>query len=141
MATEDSNYTAFSKFFSQHHSDLSLLRFRELSIRNLLFYQAELAYLQRDLKEIERHDAAKHADPEERVNYRWKPTGYTRLPEKVTQVQVISTNLSATSDPNHGGSYEDLYIEKMMQIRSTLAKYSASYVPELTHNGSSHFSR
>ena len=49
MAGTKINYTAFAQFLASYPDELTLLRFRELSIRNLLFYQAELVHLARQL--------------------------------------------------------------------------------------------
>ena len=58
MATQDINYTAFAKFLGSYPDILAVKRFRELQIRNLLFYQAELAHLEQELQEIEVQDVA-----------------------------------------------------------------------------------
>lgn len=122
MADLNVNYTPFTKFLEHHPSDFTLFRFRQLNIKNLLFYQAELAYLQRDLEDIEETDASVHAAADERVNFRWKPL------EKAASggAPSIRSQGSRASSPSNP-SYSDVYIEKVLEIRETLAKYSSSY--------------
>src|ERR1700722_7976199 len=74
MATGKINYTAFASFLSSYPDTLAVKRFRELQIRNLLFYQAELAHLAVELEEIEKTDARDTTQASERVNFRWMPS-------------------------------------------------------------------
>ena len=105
MTPERSNYTAFASFLAEFPDTLALKRFRGLQIRNLLFYQAELAHLQVELEEIEEKDAG---EASKRANYRWTP--------------AMAQNALSTEQPQvHDVS--SLYGEKMLQIRTTLASY------------------
>lgn len=137
MANTDSNYTALSKFLHQHHSDFSLYRFRELNIRSLLFYQAELAHLQRDLEQIEKLDAAKHTDLDKRVTYRWNPNIIAAGQLALSQHNTLSPKSPTTSAPRPEGSYGDIYVLKIKEIRETLAKYSSLFTSKFERDGSS----
>lgn len=107
MARESYNYTALAQFLCEHPDLLSLRRFRELQIRNLLFYQAELTHLQLELQEIEDRDAKDYPNPSDRVNHRW-------------------SSLMATESAAQTGSstMTSEYCKNMLVIRKTLASYS-----------------
>ncbi|KAI2473820.1 hypothetical protein F4781DRAFT_379008 [Annulohypoxylon bovei var. microspora] len=107
MGTEKVNYTGFTDFLSAFPDTLAVKRFRDLQIRNLLFYQAELAHLQAELGEIEQRDAKLTADASARANFRWTPAMAKDIPFSVQQPTISS-----------------LYSEKMLQIRSTLISYN-----------------
>jgi hypothetical protein len=109
MAAGKINYTAFASFLSSFPDTLAVKRFRELQIRNLLFYQAELAHLGVELEEIEQRDARDTAEASKRANFRWTPLMAQEAP-------------SSTLTPNT--TMSSIYCEKMLQIRSTLASYS-----------------
>ena len=111
MADAKVNYAAFAKFLSHYPEEVTLLRFRELNIRNLLFYQAELVHLGRQLQQIEEKDAVINPDTRKRSNRRWTP---------LTAVNVTATTTQAGAP----STISDIYREKMLVIRSTLAKYS-----------------
>ena len=119
MAGTKSNYTAFAHFLASYPDELTLLRFRELSIRNLLFYQAELVHLARQLQQLEKYDAEMHPEPENRVNHRWTPAMAAKPREN---------RKSGADDVSATTTTLDLYCEKILEIRETLAKYS-EYCP------------
>ena len=121
MAGTEINYTAFAHFLASYPDELTLLRFRELSIRNLLFYQAELVHLARQLQQLEKYDAEMHPEPENRVNHRWTPAMAAK-PRK--------TRTSGADDVSATATTLDLYCEKILEIRETLAKYS-EYCPPI----------
>jgi hypothetical protein len=103
MATTKINYTAFADFLNNYQDVFAVKRFRELQIRNLLFYQAELAHLREELEEIEKKDTAL---PSKHVTSRW-------MPEMAKEpVSGSSPTLSLA------------YSQKMLQIRRTLTSYS-----------------
>ena len=120
MAGQNINYTAFAQFLSSYPDELTLLRFRELSIRNLLFYQAELVHLTRQLQQLEDHDAEMHPEPEKRVNHRWTPAMAAKPRESRTS---DADGVTATT------TIVDLYCEKILEIRETLTKYSEHIPP------------
>lgn len=66
MAGTKINYTAVARFLASYPDEMTLLRFRELSIRSLLFYQAELVRLARQLQQLKDYDARMHPEPEKR---------------------------------------------------------------------------
>ena len=49
-------YSNLSRLMGEHRDLLILRTFSDLSIRNLLFYQAELAHLEHELEEVEKED-------------------------------------------------------------------------------------
>jgi len=133
MTASTVNYTKFCEFLALAPTELSLLRFQELNIRNLLFYQAELIDLERQLRQIEEIDASLYPDLEKRVNYRWTEQMASKS-SLITQPAAIpssSTNQNIPTQANSNSTTSvannpvtDLYIEKIMQIRTTLMAYS-----------------
>ncbi len=121
MARTIINYTALAQFLASYPDELTLLRFRELSIRNLLFYQAELVHLARQLQQLEDYDAEMHPEPEKRVNHRWTPAMAAKLRESKTSGGADGSTTTTTT--------MDLYCEKVLEIRETLAKYSEYVSP------------
>ena len=113
MATTSINYTAFVQFLDAHPDVLALKRFRGLHIRNLLFYQAELAHLEVELQEIEDRDAKDSSAAFDRVNYRWKPS-------------MAEEAAMHTSKP----TFSSEYCEKIIRIRKTLESYSGCLLTE-----------
>ncbi|KAI0885179.1 uncharacterized protein GGS22DRAFT_139994 [Annulohypoxylon maeteangense] len=107
MGTEKVNYTGFTDFLSEFPDTLAVKRFRDLQIRNLLFYQAELAHLRVELEEIEQRDVKHTIDVSARANFRWTPAMAKDIPFSMQQPTISS-----------------LYREKMLQIRSTLVSYN-----------------
>jgi uncharacterized protein DUF6594 len=103
MATTKINYTAFTDFLNNYQDAFTVKRFRELQIKNLLFYQAELAHLREELEEIEQKDTAL---PSKHVTFRWTP--------EMANEPVCGPNPTLLSS----------YSKKMLQIRSTLTSYS-----------------
>ncbi|KAI1462259.1 hypothetical protein F4805DRAFT_452792 [Annulohypoxylon moriforme] len=101
------NYAKLSDFLNEFPDTLAVKRFRDLQIRNLLFYQAELAHLRVELEEIEQRDFKHTTDVSAHANFRWTPAT-----EKDTQF------------PIHQPTISSLYREKMLQIRSTLVSYN-----------------
>lgn len=100
-------YTDLVGFLASHHDILTLKRFRELQIRNLLFYQAELANLQQELEIIEVSDARYCAKPKERVGAKWTPS---------MAVKTLPSVYKRT--------HSDEYIDTVLKLRQTLKDYS-----------------
>jgi len=101
------NYTSLASFLSSAPDIVALKRFRELQVKNLLFYQAELSHLAAELTEIEELDASSHPNATGRADYRWKPE---MAEEPSTPPSPLTT--------------AHLYAKKMRHIRRTLASYS-----------------
>ncbi len=146
------NYAAFANFLGHHPDQLVLRRFCELNIRNLLFYQAELVHLSRELHYLELKDISLHPNLADRVNYRWKHTRRSTSAPSTCQCQCsgtitnpsysktgnvtqqgrgpglpVSTTAAAPAAAaiiNKPASIQDDYQEKILQIRVTLERYS-----------------
>jgi hypothetical protein len=121
MTAHTVNYTAFASFLSNVPDIVALKRFRELQIKNLLFYQAELAHLEVELAEIEQRDAQDNSNACERASFRWKPEGMREA--SLTAASPAVPTFTTTSS---------LFREKMLQIRRTLASYSELWLPLLS---------
>lgn len=50
------NYSGLSRLMSDNPDLLILRTFRTLNVKNLLYYQAELAHLEHELEEVEKED-------------------------------------------------------------------------------------
>jgi hypothetical protein len=128
MQSEKVNYSALAGFLSSLPEEIAIRRFRELHVQSLLFYQAELVQLQRELRELEDIDSKLHIEVKDRVNYRWQ------VPPPSTQgahanASGASSNAGAPQAPVGGGG--DLllsdYQAKILQIRETLRKYGEHF--------------
>lgn len=127
------NYSALAAFLSQYPDQFTVLRLRELNTRNLLFYQAELLYLKRQLEDIERDDAQNHQNPEEQVTRAWYPS-MAKQPQHKHPQNVPGSNSGVAFQA--GSSFQpppptpqsttvhDKYSEKVLEIRETLGKYN-----------------
>jgi hypothetical protein len=62
MQSEKVNYSALAGFLSSLPEEIAIRRFRELHVQSLLFYQAELVQLQRELRELEDIDSKLHIE-------------------------------------------------------------------------------
>lgn len=109
MAREElvKEYAALVDFLSApgRQDVLTIKRFRALQIRNLLFFQAELAHLQQELRDIEKTDSRSCPD---HVSSRWTP-----------DMAREYTTAGVPTPQSH-------YSNKVLQIRETLTKYSRS---------------
>jgi len=126
MQSEKVNYSALAGFLSSLPEEIAIRRFRELHVQSLLFYQAELVQLQRELRELEDIDSKLHTEVKDRVNYRWQvPPPSTQ--EAHANASGASSNAGAPQAPVGGGGGGDLllsdYQAKILQIRETLRKY------------------
>lgn len=136
MTSNKSNYAAFASFLNSYPDLLAIKRFRELQIRNLLFYQAELAHLEAELHNIEAQDAAQKFDTSDHANFRWTP----RMAQDGTSV---TTAPSASDKPEtpptpraSARTTSSAYCEKMLEIRRTLTKFGALAITSLPHMSS-----
>jgi len=82
-------------------------RFRELNVKNLLYYQVELAYLERKLKTFEEIDSVKRGQPEEE---------YAKWADKLIKCQEES------SGPKNHKQWK-----VVLKIRNVLKEYSKPY--------------
>jgi len=126
VSSNKSNYTALAGFLGSYPEVLAIRRFRELQIRNLLFYQAELAHLEAELQEIENHDMQRKYNPSDRVNFRWTPCMVGEKPAKMGASDSVE-GCEKPDDPLPPTPRETTnspYREKVLQIRRTLASYS-----------------
>lgn len=122
MQNSKINYTAFATFLSEYPSAVSLKRYRALQLRNLLFYQAELARLERLLDEIEVVDAEGVAEREKRVNYRWAEAHAHQAQQPAGGTSPASQHVNQQqNDPRMAK-----YVTTFQSIRATLDKYSES---------------
>lgn len=137
MDNKKVNYPALTDLLSRHPDAFTLLRLRELNIRNLLFYQAELLYLNRQLKDIEDFDAQQNPLPVDRVTCAWYPDMAVSSDQKHPFPTGASgfggTAQTGFNNPTSIGqspqqpqlpSTHDRYCNKVREIRETLAKYN-----------------
>lgn len=94
----------------------SFSRFRELNVKNLLYYQVQLAALEEDLEEAEKKDYGEQQGEEKYAKY---------------AVDMIE---SGDDDPGTGaGGRQDRQVDIVMKIRRILKEYSKeTRVPEAT---------
>lgn len=131
------NYPAFVDLLSQHPDQFTPLRLRELNIRNILFYQAELLYLKRQLDDIEEDDAREHPKLEEHVTRSWYPAMARSSQAKHIQLapsanlgtvnQAVPINQQSATSPHSApqmATVREKYCDKVLEIRETLAKYN-----------------
>jgi hypothetical protein len=107
------NYLELSTLMSTY-SDVFILRsFSGLNVKNLLYYQAELAHLEQELKEIEHEDQMCEQGPRQLYATDWKSLG-TRGCERTTLDGKMTT-------PSQRDS---LQWQTFLKIREVLDKYS-----------------
>lgn len=111
MAEPKQDYAALAEFLSTWPDAFTLKRFRELQVKNLLFYQAELAHLHSELHEAEVRDAKEDAK---------------RLPHLQQHVSKWPRRLAEGAIPGPTKTPISMYIDKMLKIRETLKVYSES---------------
>lgn len=128
MCSNKCNYTALASFLSAFPDVLAIKRFRELQIRNLLFYQAELAHLEAELQKIEDQDAQQKPDPSDFINFRWTPCMAREAPASTETFDCPADKESSggRSGTRSRETTVSSYREKVLQIRRTLASYSKS---------------
>jgi hypothetical protein len=66
------NYLDLSKLMSKHPDVFILRKFSGLNVKNLLYYQAELAHLEQELEEIEDEDRLSDENPRKGHATNWK---------------------------------------------------------------------
>jgi hypothetical protein len=70
-------YSNLSRLMGEHRDLLILRTFSDLSVRNLLFYQAELAHLEHELEEVEKEDQSCKDLPRKEHAVNWKSLSMT----------------------------------------------------------------
>ena len=131
-ATVPSNFTALAQLFSNYPDQLALHRFRAQHVQNLLYHQAELVQLQRDIQELEEKDAKLHPEPEDRVSHFWE------VPLKGSLRQHVSGSASPTNNPSGISSNSrrpspiyDQYQKLILQRRAALREYGMNVLKAL----------
>ena len=70
-------YSNLSRLMGEHRDLLILRTFSDLSVKNLLFYQAELAHLEHELEEVEKEDQSCKGLPRKEHAVNWKSLSMT----------------------------------------------------------------
>src|SRR3989442_11964022 len=65
-------YTDLSSLMSKHPEVFILRSFRDLNVKNILYYEAELAHLECELREVEEEDEAEKTLPRKEYAVNWK---------------------------------------------------------------------
>ena len=89
----------------------SFSRFRELNVKNLLYYQVELAYLERKLKKYEEEDSGRRGQPE---------AEYAKCAHKMIERQ---------EEPLGPKSHRQWKV--VLKIRNVLKEYSKTFIYDL----------
>src|SRR5215469_422462 len=100
-------WPALAKLISETPEFEAFSRFRELNVKTLLYYQVELAYLERKLKTFEEADSVKRGQPEEE---------YAKWADKLIKCQEES------SGPKNHKQWK-----VVLKIRNVLKEYSKPY--------------
>jgi hypothetical protein len=106
-------YTGLSSLMSKHPELFILRSFRDLNVKNILYYEAELAHLECELREVEEEDEAEKTLPRKEYAVNWKRMSMTR-----------GTHLLPPENPSSHGSRDELQWRIFLRIRSLLEKYS-----------------
>lgn len=107
------NYLDLSKLMSNYPDVFILRKFSRLNVKNLLYYQAELAYLEQELEEIEDEDRL--SDESSRNGYatNWKSLGLR------ANIKHTSQDSGALRTPR-----DSLQWQTFLRLREVLNKYS-----------------
>lgn len=73
------NYVDLCSVMSKHPEVFILRAFSSLNVKNLLYYQAELLYLEQELHEIESEDQSCEESPRKRYAGNWKSLGMSSI--------------------------------------------------------------
>ena len=107
------NYLDLSKLMSKHPEVFILRKFSGLNVKNLLYYQAELAHLEQELGEIEDEDQLSDENPRKGYAINWKSLGLG------TDVKHTPQGSSALRTPR-----DSLQWQTFLRLREVLNKYS-----------------
>jgi hypothetical protein len=107
------NYLDLSKLMSKYPEVFILRKFSGLNVKNLLYYQAELAHLEQELEEIEDEDRLSDENPRNGYATNWKSLG-------------LGANIKHT--PQESGASRtprnSLQWQTFLRLREVLNKYS-----------------
>lgn len=107
------SYTGLSRLMSKHPELFILRSFRDLNVKNILYYEAELAHLECELREVEEEDEAEKTLPRKEYAVNWKRMSMTR-----------DTHLLPPENPTFHSSRDELQWRIFSRIRLLLEKYS-----------------
>ena len=108
-------YRKLAAHLSTYPGEILLRSYRELNIKSLLYYQAELAHLESELNEAETEDAASSDTTRKRYEIDWKDLASPDDPDHVE-------NGSRHTTPK-GHCHQYLIV---LKIRRVLSDYSRS---------------
>ena len=77
MVPPMATYSNLSHLMGEHRDLLILRTFSDLSVKNLLFYQAELVHLEHELEEIKKEDQSCNDLPRKEHALNWKSLSMT----------------------------------------------------------------
>ena len=106
-------YTGLSSLMSKHPELFILRSFRDLNVKNILYYEAELAHLECELREVEEEDEAEKTLPRKEYAVNWKRMSMTK-----------DTHLLPLENPTSHSSRDELQWRIFSRIRLLLEKYS-----------------
>jgi hypothetical protein len=104
------SYSRLSSFMTEEPETYVFRTFNKLNVKNILYYQAELAHLEQELEEIEHADATCGISPRQDYARRWKKL----------QAGIELSDLD--QQPNTQGA--ELQWQTFKKIRRVLEKYS-----------------
>jgi hypothetical protein len=107
------NYLDLSKLMSKYPEVFILGKFSGLNVKNLLYYQAELAHLEQELEEIEDEDRLSDENPRKGYATNWKSLGLR------ANIKHTSQDSGALRTPR-----DSLQWQAFLRIREVLNKYS-----------------
>jgi hypothetical protein len=107
------NYLDLSKLMSKYPEVFILRRFSGLNVKNLLYYQAELAHLEQELEEIEDEDRLSDENPRKGYATNWKSLGVR------TNIKYMYEDSGALRSPR-----DSLQWQTFLRLREVLNKYS-----------------
>lgn len=115
------NYSQLSRLMSDHPELLILRKYTDLNVKNLLYYQAELAHLELELQEVESEDRDSGSPPRNGFATSWKT-----LSTKSGCASLVATD-ARSREPR-----EDLQWQIFCRIRSVLKDYSKPFLQSLS---------
>jgi hypothetical protein len=107
-------YSKLSAFMARYPEIAIFRTFADLNVKNILYYEAELAHLERELQEVEKRDAACGTSPRQNYGTRWiKMQAGLEWPE-------------ICQEPRQNTQGDERQWRMIVQIRKVLEKYSGS---------------
>lgn len=105
-------YAALSGLMSEHPEVFAIRLFSKLHVKSLLYYQAELAELEKELDEVETEDRACPEEPRKCFGQHWK---------SLTGTGISALEVGKETDPQDLRSR--LQWDLVVRIRETLKEY------------------